>query len=729
MPQSVVQRAFAGGELAPSLHARADLAKYQTGLRTCRNFMVLKEGGIANRGGTTFVAATKTGGATVQILPFVSEDDGESLLIEQGIGYLRFYQNGALLSVDLGTLDAWDNATTYAQGDVIASGGVGYYSKQSANTNHAPPNATWWHPLTGSTYEVPAPFTHRMNWEQSGCVITFTHKDEAPYELTPLGDGFWVLTPVSTVSATPAPTGVNVVPGGVGALQVGYVVTAIDATTGEESIASGQAIAASVSLATADAPHVVSWDPVTGADSYAVYKDPYVNGVYGYLGLADGATSFRDIGTEPDFALTPPLDQERFDEAGDYPHVSAHHQQRRIFGRTNDVPDGIWGSRTGYPSNFGISAPLQDDDAISFRIAGTNNHPIRHLTSLKAGLIVLTGAGEWTVTGGEGKALTPSDIGADQEGYSGAADVRPVAIGNAVVYVQARGRILRDMRFDQQVEGLDGRDLTIFAAHLFKGYTVGRIAYQQEPDSIVWCARSDGTLLGLTYLRDQDVWGWHRHDTGASGHVEDVAVVPEADEDALYLIVRRTIGGATVRYIERLRRRPVLAASFTAECIFLDASLSYSGTAVASLGGLGHLEGQTVGIVGDGVYRGTATVAAGAVALGGSYSAVHVGLLITAEFETLDLDVQGSALRDKKKRVNSVTLLLEDSDRSYQVGPDSGHLRANRLAPWDATARYTGPEEIATVAEWNDHGRVFVRHTTPLPLAVLGIVPSVDVGG
>jgi len=725
--ESVIQRTFAGGELAPALAARADVAKYQQGLRTCRNFIVQRHGGVANRAGFRFVQACKTTSITVQLLRYVSEVVDESLLIEQGVGYLRFFRSGAALTVDIDDVGAYDNATAYVQGDLVSSGGVIYYAKQDT-TGHAPPNATYWHPFTGGAYELPAPFTHVMRWVQSGRIITFTHKDEAPYELVFLTLTRWILRPITTAPTIPAPTGVSVTPGGAGSLTYGYVVTAGAADTYEESPASAQVISGSVAAPTADDPHLIEWDAVAGAVEYYIYADPYQNGTYGFIGTATGATEFRDTGITPDFAITPPVPRVLFDAADGYPHIAAYYQQRRLFAYTNDEPDSVWGSRTGFYSNFGISSPLQDDDSITFRIAGNNHNPVRQLVALKQ-LIVMTDSGEWTV--GEPRVpLTPSNLGADQETYVGVADVRPVIVGNSILYVQARGSIVRDLRFDQEVEGLAGRDLSIFGAHLFDGYAIKDLDYQQTPHSIVWAARSDGVLLGLTYLRDQDIWGWHRHDTGASGKFEHVCVVPEPLEDALYVIVKRTINGSVARYIERLERRPLLAATFDADAFFVDSGLSYSGAAVSSVSGLGHLEGQTVAVLGDGTPLGTFVVAAGAITLPAAHSEIHVGLPITSEFEPLDLDVQGSSIRDRKKRIGSITVLLEASSRRFSAGPDSAHLSAVQLEPWEsAVDQFTGSVELNITAEYNQHGRVFIRQTDPLPLTILGVIPNVEVGG
>jgi hypothetical protein len=294
---------------------------------------------------------------------------------------------------------------------------------------------------------------------------------------------------------------------------------------------------------------------------------------------------------------------------------------------------------------------------------------------------------------------------------------------------------VHDLQFDQQVEGLGGKDLTIFASHLFDNYTLLSMDFQQVPHSTIWICRSDGTLLGLTYLREQDVWGWHRHDSGLACRFEHVKVVPESSEDAVYLITRRTIGGVFHRFIEKLESREI--ADFNADAFFVDIGLSYSGPAVATFSGLGHLEGQRVAVLADGavVTNGadavTLTVTGGAITIPTAASDVHIGIPIQyAEVETLDLDVAGQAIRDKRKKVGSVTLLVDQSTRLFYVGPDAQQLMPYKPNPWEGSAGdFSGSVEQSVVSLYNDTGRVFVQVRDPIPMTILGVLPNVDLGG
>lgn len=742
MSESTFQRAFAGGELAPALATRADLTKYVTGLRRCRNFLVLRHGGVANRAGTRYVNRSRDDSTATFLLRYVSEVVSESLLIEAGPNYLRFYKNGALVRVE--PPDAWDAGPAYPIGAIVDSGGTYYYAV-AANTNQPPPDATYWYPMPDDILELPTPFGGSgFRWVQNGRVITMTSLLVRPHELIHQGLTSWIIRPVVTAPQVEPPTAILIMPGPVGTESFSYIVTSAAPDTYEESTGSAITQVTTITEGTPDNPHILNWTPPAGPTppEYYVYKDPFGNGTFGFIGTAVGAPSFRDTGFIPDFAVTPPLPRILFDTTGNYPLTAAYYQQRRFFAHTTLEPDAVWGSRTGFHSNFTISSPLQDDDAITFKISGNQYHPVQHLLGLKT-LIVMTDAGEWTV--GQAKVpLTPANLPADQETYVGANGVRPVVVGNAILYVQTRGTVLRDLQFEMEVEGLGGRDLSLFAAHLFtRPYTLDSLDYQQTPDSIVWTCRSDGTLLGLTYIREQDVWGWHRHDTGAAGRFEDVCVVPEADQDAVYVLVRRTIDGEFVRYIERLESREVV--NWITDSFFVDAGLTYTGAPVAAIAGLEHLEGEVVAVVADGaaVFDGNPaaanasefTVAGGTIphVFAPAASVIHAGLAIQyPEIELLDLDVQGVELRDKKKRVGSVSLVLDQSVRSWQAGPDASRLTVVKLKPFEAglaRTSFTGIEEVVLSSDYSDYGRVFLRHTDPLPLTILGVLPHVELGG
>jgi hypothetical protein len=170
-------------------------------------------------------------------------------------------------------------------------------------------------------------------------------------------------------------------------------------------------------------------------------------------------------------------------------------------------------------------------------------------------------------------------------------------IGNAVVFPAGRGGHIRELGYNSDAGGYVTGDLSLKAPHLFDNFDIVDMAYQRCPMPVVWSVSTTGLLLGLTYVPEQQVGAWHWHDTGASGAFESVCVIPEGEEDALYAVVRRTINGAEVRYVERMASRTFIDLS---DAFFVDAGGTYSGAATTTITGLTWLEGQTVAVLADG---------------------------------------------------------------------------------------------------------------------------------
>jgi hypothetical protein len=561
-----IQRSFAGGELAPSLHARVDQSRYATAAKTLRNFFVMRQGGVANRPGSQYLAEVKNSDDAARLIPFVYNSD-QTYVLEFGDQYMRVYRNGARLEVS--SVTAWSNATAYVVGDLALEAGVNYYCI-AAHTNQQPANATYWYALDGDVYEIPTPYLAadlaEIRYEQVGDVVRLAHPSYPLKELTRTADTTWVLSTFAVDPVIGIPDNVAV-SGGQGTSDT-WVVTAIAEDTYEESLASD--VVGSDSEASAGSPRTISWDAVTGAQEYNVYKG--LNGVYGFVGVAVG-TTFVDDGIDPDVTDTPPVERDPISAAGDYPACLATYQGRLMVAGSDNDPERIDGSRSGIPTNFTISSPLQDDDAVRFYVSGRQVNRVIHLIDIGV-LLPLTTGGEWTVKGNGSGVLTPNEINQQQQPTGhGAYRLRPIIVGGGALYVQARGTIIRDIAFDFQTDGYRGNDRTIWSAHLFDGYTVEDWAYQQSPNSVVWAVRSDGTLLSMTYLPDQAMAAWTRHDT-ENGTYENVCVVPEGGEDRIYCVVRRLVNGSYHRYVERFAAREI---TDIVDAAFMDSHLEYDG--------------------------------------------------------------------------------------------------------------------------------------------------------
>lgn len=257
--------------------------------------------------------------------------------------------------------------------------------------------------------------------------------------------------------------------------------------------------------------------------------------------------------------------------AHNYPSSVMYYQQRKCYMQTINEPEKFWASRTGLFSNFTTSSPIQDDDAVTFSLAG------RKVNKIKSGidvgtLILLTEDGEWNVKGNDAGTLVPQAINPVQVSYIGASNRMPLVLNKSVIFSQAQGAVLHDL-FADSVEGQKGSEISIFSAHLVDGFQINDMAYQKTPHSLVWAVRDDGILLCLTYVREQQVAGWSRHDF-EGGLAENVAAIPGDGEDQVFVVVKRTIDGRTTRYIERMASRNITDIR---DAVMMDSALTFDG--------------------------------------------------------------------------------------------------------------------------------------------------------
>lgn len=352
-----------------------------------------------------------------------------------------------------------------------------------------------------------------------------------------------------------------------------YKLTSIATNGFDESVAS---VAGSVAnnLSVSGASNNLSWTAVTGALRYNVYKQQ--SGLYGYIGQTEGLT-FNDNNIAPDMGITPPIVDPVFASAGNYPQAVSYFEQRRVFAGTTNEPQSMWMTRSGTESDMSYSLPVKDDDRINFRVAAREANTIRHVIPLTQ-LILLTSAAEWRVSPVNSDAITPTTVSVRPQSYVGASNVQPEIINNSMVYCAARGGHVRELGYSWQSNGFITGDLSIRAAHLFDNFTIVDMCYAKSPQPLLWFVSSTGKLLGLTYVPEQQIGAWHQHDT--NGIFESCTVVAEGNEDSLYVIVRRTVNGNSVRYVERMATRQV---NLLKDCFFVDAGSTFNGTNLTAM--------------------------------------------------------------------------------------------------------------------------------------------------
>ena len=595
------KQAFSGGEISPEMFGRIDDSKYQQGAATMRNFIAKPQGPAENRPGFAFVKEVKDSTKAVRLMSFTFSTV-QTMVIEMGDQYFRFHTQGATLNYSNGA--AWNSGTNYAVGDIALYNNVNYYAK-TAHSNSQPPNATNWYALpTDMTYEIPSPYLEAelfdIHYVQSADVMTIVHPSHAPRELRRLGATKWELKTINFASPLASPTGVSVsayIPSSSSTNSDTYeaheyVVTAIGSNLIDESAQSSTA-SVSNNIFVTGAKNTISWNAVTGAARYRVYKEQA--GVFGFLGETT-STTIVDANIAPDFSRTPPVYDNPFPSSNNFPGAVSYFEQRRVFAGTNNDPQTIYMTKSGTESNMSFGIPIRDDDRIKFRVAAREANTIRHIVPLTQ-LLLLTGSAEWRIASVNSDAITPSSISVKPQSYVGANNAQPVIVNNSMVYAAARGGHVRELGYNWQANGFITGDLSLRAPHLFDNFTIIDMALAKAPLPIVWMTSSSGKLIGFTYVPEQQVGAWHQHDT--DGTFESVATVSEGNDDVVYCVIKRTINGATKKYIERMGTRLYATQR---DSFFVDAGATYNGTNtntglnVTISGGTNYTKGESVTI-------------------------------------------------------------------------------------------------------------------------------------
>lgn len=661
---------FTGGELSPRLDGRNDLTKYNSGCKTLENMIVYPHGSASRRSGTQFVSEVKDSSKKTRLISF-EFSTVQTYILEFGNQYIRFYKdNGQILS-------------------------------------------------GGSAYEISSPYLEAelfdIKFAQSADTMYLCHPNHHPRKLTRTGHTNWLLTNdviingpfmdhnIETTTLTPSHKSV-----GQTTTVTASAVTGINVNQGFLSTDVGRLL------------HIKDGHlKITSVTSTTVVVGTVI-------------VDLNETGSTTDFALG------SFSDTTGYPACVTFFEQRLVFAGTTAQPQTIFFSRSADYENFDdqYHETVADDDAIVYTIASNQVNAIRFLTATRT-LIIGTAGGEFAVNGaGVGEAITPTNILINKQSNHGAANVDGIAVGNATLFLQRAKRKIRELAFNFDVDGYVAPDLTILSEHITES-GITQMAYQEEPNSIIWCVRTDGQLLGFTYQREQQVTAWHRHIIGGefgSGNavVESVEVLPTDDSEyQVWVIVKRTIDGATKRYVEYLHDLNFDETDDTS-FNYLDSQLAYDGSATTTISGLSHLEGQEVSILADGSTHPNKTVASGGITLDRSATKVKVGLPYVSLLQTMRIDAgsQNGTSQSKTKRIYEITARIYESI-GIEIGPDLDNMER---IPFRSSANnmdsgvnvFTGDKDIEFRGNYETDGFIVVRQTQPLPLTILSLYPKLQ---
>jgi hypothetical protein len=672
-----IQPSFSSGELSPQLYSRVDLAKYATGLRRCRNFIVQVHGGAYNRPGTKFVALTKFQDKLARVIRFVF-NQAQAYIFEFGDHYIRFYQDGAPILADaptstlynsgtgyvvndivtynqvvyqciqngtnkqpdthptyweilLGAAPLYDSGTAYVVGNFVTYGGGIYYCIQNGTGNQPDISPTYW--VAQNVYEVPTPYAYtdlpQLRFESSADVVYICQPNFQQMTLSRFGNAYWKLDlyssddgPFMTQNITATTIAPSAVSGSgitltsstpiFNALQVGGLFLLQHYVPGQSYTGALSAPGTGTAIPCFTTWRVISHGTWTGAFQIEKSTDggttwtmlrafssvnDFNGDTFGTEDVLTNTTPFLirinatalssgtlnvDLSSDPyyqfgvaritaytsttvvtadvlsPFGLTSATTQWAEGSWSNYrgwPSVARFFQDRLCFSGTRSEPMQNWLSVTGNYVSFLRHTTLLDTDGITIPLPTRQLNAINGLITLRK-LLAFTSASEWTIGPPTGNTLTPLSVEQLVQGYRGSFGVDPAIVGFECIFVQANSKVIRNLQYQLYFDLYTGADLNILSRHLFQKNSIIEMAYQQDPDSVVWCLRDDGVLLGMTYLAEQEVIAWHWHDTGGfygnpKGVIESIATIPGQGYDELWMEVQR----GDIRCIERMSER------------------------------------------------------------------------------------------------------------------------------------------------------------------------------
>lgn len=441
------------------------------------------------------------------------------------------------------------------------------------------------------------------------------------------------------------------------------------------------------------------------------------------------------------------------------PTVPGFFQQRLVLAGPVSSPQQFNMSKTGAYFNFDTSQITQADDAIQGTLVSGQLNTIQAMIPQPAGLIILTDKQSWLINGGTGAGSPVSaiQIGANAQSFNGSAGPQPIVATNNIIFLQAKGSVVRDMAFSIYTSVYSGVDISALSSHLFYGFTVLEWAWAEEPYKVLWAVRNDGALLSLTYLKEQEFVAWAHSDT--NGAYKSIATITEASTsgtgyiDAIYTIVARSINGATVQYVERQAELNLGAGLSAAWQV--DAGLAYTGVATLNFTGAQHLANTSVvGIATDnGTSPRTVAIDPLTVAADGSFSLpaptnagatgytyALVGLAFLPQLQTLPIETGDPTIQGKLKSIKNVDVRVANT-LGLSIGSDFSHLVpmkdliignvSSMLAGQSSqivTDLVNGDARTYLDPTYTTPGQYCIQQSLPYPATVLGVIPDLVVG-
>lgn len=755
MPVYAALNSFNAGELSPKMLGRVDVSQYSKGCRKLENFLVTPYGAAERRPGTRYIAEAKDP-EHVRLIRFVYSST-ISYVLEFGPLYIRFFKDGAPVMNGSSPLELVTPYTAQELADlqVVQSADVMTIVHPNHPVKELKRMSATGFTLADKVFEYPPMLDPNLEEDHTitpsavdgeGITLTASHdtfaagnvggyfqlihtRSENKIEIDFEADGttgtlevkgYWTFTTHGTWSGTVT-------------IQRSYDYGTLGANATWQDLRTYSSAADSN----------VSTDGEEEDDDvyYRLKMDGYAASTTGTLNLC------RCLFVNPDFVTTGVVkitavtsarsatgnvirklggtdethewNEGAWSDRRGFPRAVTFFEERMVFAGTAARPQTVWASKTGDWDNFLLSG--KDDAALEFTLASDTVNDIRWLCQHDA-LVIGAADSEWTLSASSADApLTPTNFKVRRQSVYGSGSIPALMAGEVILFIQRGGRKVREFVYSWEKDGYTSPDLTILADHI-TGSGIVETALQQLPDTVLWCVLADGTAAALTYEREQQVTGWHRHVT--DGTIKSVCVVPAGAEDKVYFAVLRQ--GRI--FIEVLAGR--------GDMWYVDAGLRKTAAEnFSTVEGLAHLKGQTVAVLADGAAETRKTVDAnGKIVLDNPARSAVVGLPYTSVLSPMpiELELQNGHSLLRQKAIGELRIRVYDSvGGKVRAGADAWQKIISRDVLDDDLDRAVAAKSevvVLNMLSGNETATTIeIAQDEPLPLNVTSLVATYEV--
>jgi len=719
---------FNGGEVSGLLDSRIDLEIYQRSCRRLENFIPLRQGAITKRPGTYFVKPTKTGSARSWLGRFVFNRT-DAYILEFGNQYIRFYTQGGQVQDGASPLEV---ASPWTTADLTNGDGA-----------------------------------FALRWAQEGDILWLFGGNRSPRKLSRQAATSWTLeeflpedgpfleknktdTTVSISAATGDDLTITASASIFTANHVGSLFRIWDDNKNKtapwvtnKSVSTNNLRRSDGKIYRAVAGGTTGADKPTheeGVGSDGAVEWAFVHAGYGVAritAVASGTSATADVLTEMPAEVVTGVTPTKTWEFGAWSTEAGWPSSAAFYRGRLAVGGGLrrWFSGADDFESFKdrTASEVLDSDGITIR---TNGEFVNRSHNLVAAgdLVDLTDGAEGLI-----KKITDSDpFAPDNVQFTettayGSRDIRAVRAHDRVLFVDRTGVVVREIYYSFETDSFKAADLAKYVARVARSAIVD-VAWQGSPVDCMWFVLADGRLASLLYDPNEGIASWHYHVLGGGLLAEAVETIPRSDTggDEVWLQVKKD---ASTRWVLRMADLWE-EGDARDDAFFVDAGLTYDGSAATVISGLDHLDGETVAYLADGAIQvspaNRPTVTDGSITIKRAASTVHVGLPISSYMQPMYFEAgagEGTA-QGRKKGLYELYLRVMET-RGLQVGPDEARLKSvDRRDPatvmGTAEALDTGLIKVEGMSrDYPEDATFLLFHDEPVPANVLAAIVKI----